>query len=140
MPQHPVELILVRQLAGGLAVPVLLVDENGDTLYFNEPAERIFGRRFDDIDALTFKERTAVMAPRHEDGSSLPPDELPGMVAMRERRPVHAVFHLNGFDGRLRPVEATAIPLVSGGGQLLGAMVVLWIRPEGSSATVTSPS
>lgn len=130
MAQKPVELILARELASTMAVPVLLVDASGDTLFFNEPAEGIFARRFDDIDALGFEERTKVLAPRREDGEWLPPEELPGMTAMRERRPAHAAFYIHGFDGVRRPVEATAIPLESAGGRLLGALVVLWMRPE----------
>src|SRR4051794_35850271 len=51
-----VELILARQLASGLTVPVLLVDARGDTLFYNEPAEVIFGRSFDEITALPFEE------------------------------------------------------------------------------------
>ena len=50
MPQYEVELILARQLAGGLAVPVLLVDSRGDTVFFNEPAAVVFGRRFEEVD------------------------------------------------------------------------------------------
>jgi len=128
MPQYDVELILARQLAGGLAVPVLLVDERGDTVYFNEPAEVLFGRRFDEVDALPFGARTALLAPRYADGEPLPVDELPGMRAMRDRRPAHAVFHMHGLDGILRPIEATAIPLESARGHVLGAFVVLWAQ------------
>jgi PAS domain-containing protein len=133
MPQRPVELILARQLASSLAVPVLLVDAAGDTLFFNEPAELIFARRFDEIEGLTFEERTRVIAPRGADGEALPVGELPGMVAMRERRPAHAALYIHGFDGVLRPVEATAVPLESASGRVLGALVVLWLRPEASS-------
>jgi PAS domain-containing protein len=139
MAQRPIELILARQLASGLAVPVLLVDGRGDTLFFNEPAELIFGRRFDDIDALPFEARTAIMAPRHEDGEPLAATDLPGMVAMRERRPVHATFHMHGLDGRLRPVEATAIPLESVGGHVLGAFVVMWSGPTPRAAPPDEP-
>ena len=128
MAQHEVELILARQLAGGLAVPVLLVDDRGDTLYYNESAEVLFGRRFDEIDALPFETRTALLAPRTADGRPLPVDELPGMRAMRERRPAHVAFHMHGLDGVLRPVEATAIPLESARGHVLGAFVVLWAQ------------
>lgn len=46
----------------------------------------------------------------------MPVDQLPGMVAMRERRPVHASFHMNGLDGIPRPIQATAIPLTDAGG------------------------
>ncbi len=135
MPQFEVELILARQLAGGLAVPVLLVDDRGDTVFFNEPAEVLFGRRFDEVNALPFEERTALLAPRYVDGRTLPVGELPGMRAMRERRPAHAAFHMHGLDGVLRPVEATAIPLENARGHVLGALVVLWAQEPGPSAT-----
>ncbi len=123
---YAVELILARQLASGLAVPVLLVDASGDTLFYNEPAEAIFGRHFDEIDALPFEERAAMLAPRRENGEPLPVDQLPGMMAMRERRPAHAEFYIHGFDGILRGVEATAIPVESAGGHVLGALIVMW--------------
>jgi PAS domain-containing protein len=137
MAQRPVELILARQLASSLAVPVLLVDAIGNTLFFNEPAELIFGRRFDEIETLEFEERTRVLAPRRADGGPLPVDELPGMIAMRDRRPAHAAMFIHGFDGVLRPVEATAVPLESANGRVLGALVVLWSREEPS---MTSPA
>lgn len=121
-----VELILARQLASGLAVPVLLVDARGDTVFYNEPAEAIFGRRFDEIDALPFEERSAVLAPRRESGEPLPVDLLPGMLAMRERMPAHAEFYIHGLDGVLRAVEVTAVPVESAGGHVLGALIVLW--------------
>ncbi|MBI3748054.1 MAG: PAS domain-containing protein [Chloroflexi bacterium] len=128
MAPSEVELILARQLADGLAVPVLLVDGRGDTVFFNEPAEVLFGRRFDEVDALPFEARTALLAPRYADGSPLTIEQLPGMRAMRERRPAHVAFHMHGLDGVLRPVEATAIPLESARGHVLGAFVVLWAQ------------
>jgi PAS domain-containing protein len=137
MAQRPVELILARQLASSLAVPVLLVDASGDTLFFNEPAELIFARRFDEIEALGFEERTKVLAPRRADGGPFPVSELPGMVAMRDRRPAHAALYIHGFDGVLRQVEATAVPLESASGRVLGALVVLWSSEDPSS---TSPA
>jgi hypothetical protein len=44
---------------------------------------------------------------------------------------------IHGFDGVLRPVEATAVPLESANGRVLGALVVLWSREEPS---MTSPA
>lgn len=123
---YAVELILARQLASGLSVPVLLVDARGDTVFYNEPAEAIFGRHFDEIDALRFEERTAMLAPRRADGQPLPVEKLPGMLAMHERRPAHAEFFIHGLDGALRQVEATAIPVESAGGHVLGALVVMY--------------
>jgi PAS domain-containing protein len=122
---YAVELILARQFASGLTVPVLLVDAHGDTLFYNEPAESVFGRRFDEIDALPFEERSALLAPRRQSGEPLPVDELPGMLAMRDRRSAHADIYINGLDGVLRAVEVTAIPIESAGGHVLGAFIVL---------------
>jgi len=44
----PIELILMRQLAGSLAMPIFVVDPAGDLLFYNEPAEELLGRRFDE--------------------------------------------------------------------------------------------
>jgi PAS domain-containing protein len=126
MPQREVELILARQLASRLAVPVVLVDAGGDTLFFNEPAEAIVGRPFDEVDALSLEERTRRMAPRRRDGRLVPTNQLPSVVAMIRRRPAHSSFHLTGLDGVLHAVQATAIPIESARGQVLGALIVLW--------------
>ena len=133
---HEVELILARQHASVLAVPLLLVDARGDTLFFNEPAELIFGRRFDEVDALPLETRTALLAPRNPDGQVLAVEQLPAMRALRDRRPAHVAFHINGLDGTRWAIEATAIPLESAGGHVLGAFVVLW--PQASRGPETA--
>lgn len=122
---HAVEIILARQLASELAIPLLLVDARGDTLFYNEPAEAIFGRQFDEVDALPFEERTALLAPRRDDGQPLPVTLLPGMLAMRERRLAHARFSVRGLDGVLRPIEATGVPIESARGHVLGALIAM---------------
>jgi PAS domain-containing protein len=137
--QRPIELILARQLAASLAVPVILVDERGDTLFFNEPAELIVARRFDEIDELSFEQRAAILAPRDEAGRPLAVEQLPGKVAMRERRPAHGRYLIHGYDGVSRGVEATAIPIESAGGHMLGAMVVLWRQPVGEGSGEPPP-
>jgi PAS domain-containing protein len=123
---YAVEIILARQLASELAVPVLLVDARGDTLFYNEPAEAIFGRQFDQIDSLPFEERTTMLAPRRGDGRALPAELLPGMMAMRERRPAHARLRIHGLDGAPRAVEAIALPIESARGHVLGALIAMW--------------
>ena len=39
MPQQEIEVILMRQLASYLAMPILVVDTEGDLVFFNEAAE-----------------------------------------------------------------------------------------------------
>ena len=134
MPQRPVELILARQLASSLSVPVLLLDSKGETLYFNEAAEELVGRRFDEIDSLPSEERTALLAPSDRHGRSLPAELMPGMVAMREGRPVHAELSFRTPDRGIRPVEATAVPLQGVDDIVVGAWVVIWLT-EGPHVT-----
>ena len=133
MAQQPIELILARQLASRLVVPVLLVDSNGDTLFFNEPAEAILGTPFNDVDSMTFAERAAFLSPRDLGGGRVAAGDLPGMVAMRERRPSHGILDVAGLDGVRRPVEATGIPLEGAGGHMLGALVIMWTAPPGTA-------
>ena len=48
MSQKPIELILMRQLASTLAMPIFLVDADGTLAFYNEPAERVLGMRFEE--------------------------------------------------------------------------------------------
>lgn len=128
MPQRDVGLILMRQLAAGLAVPMLIADETGDLLFFNEPAERLLGQRFDEVGDMPLDVRRQLFAFRDEQGHPLPDDQPPLVVALREQRPVHRRVWARGFDGRDREVEVTAFPLLGGGGHLIGGVAMFWAR------------
>jgi PAS domain-containing protein len=126
--QRDVGLILMRQLASGLAVPTLLADETGDLLFFNEAAEVLLGQRFDEVGELPRGERTRMFHFRDEQGNHLPEDQVPLAVAMRELRPVHRRVIGRGFDGVDHNVEITAFPLLGAGGHLIGAVAMFWER------------
>ena len=130
MPQRDVGLILMRQLASGLAVPMLLADENGDLLFFNEAAETLLGQRFDDVGELQLEERQAIFAFRDDQGAPLGVEQTPLVVALRERRPVHRRVWMRGFDGADNEVEVTGFPLLGGGGHLIGGVVMFWARKK----------
>jgi PAS domain-containing protein len=123
--QQPIELILVRHLATRLEVPVFVVDAAGDLVYFNEPAERVLGRRFDEIRAMPFDEWTTAFLPSAE-GRRLGLDELPLVVALRKGVPAHSAFEITGGDGVTRSIAVTAYPLVAPGHQRLGAVAMFW--------------
>ena len=53
---QPIQIILMKQLAGYLSIPLFLVGPNGDLLFYNEPAEALLGRRFDETGAMSAKE------------------------------------------------------------------------------------
>src|SRR5438046_999267 len=86
--QQPIELILLRPLASRLAVPVFVVDASGDMVYFNEPAEAVLGRRFDEVREMPFEEWTTAFFPSG-DGRLLEDSEIPLVIALRQREPVH---------------------------------------------------
>lgn len=130
MPQRDVGLILMRQLASGLAVPTLIADEDGEWLFFNEPAERLLGQRFDEVGAIGTEEGNRAFDVRDEHGNDLPAEQVPLTVAMRELRPVHRRVRIRGFDGHDRVIEVTAYPLVGAGGHLIGGVAMFWERKQ----------
>jgi PAS domain-containing protein len=126
MSQKAVEIILMRQLASYLAMPIIVVAADGALVYYNEPAETIVGRRFDETGELTFDEWTAIFEPRDDHGVPLPKDIRPIAVALSERRPSHHKFWITGLDGIPRRIEATAFPIEGLNGRHLGAVAILW--------------
>ena len=128
MPQHDVGLILMRQLASGLAVPTIIFGAEGETLFYNEPAEVLLGRRFDDVGELPLEGTARIFSLRDEHGEALGGDQVPVAVAMRERRPVHRMLWVRGLDGVDRLVEVTSFPLLGAGGHLIGGVAMFWQR------------
>ena len=63
---HPIQIILARQLAGYLSVPVFLVDQIGNLLFYNEPAEQILGQRFDETGAMPAEVWSTAFTPEDE--------------------------------------------------------------------------
>jgi PAS domain-containing protein len=121
----PIELILMRQLADHLRMPVFLVDGRGALLFYNEPAEALLGRPFNEAGAMTLKTWSTVFRATDEDGTLLPQDALPLSVALRERRPAHRIIRITGLDGAQRTIEVTALPLEGLNGRGLGAVAAL---------------
>ena len=128
MAQQPIELILFRQLATSLAVPVFLVDERGDLVFLNEAAGGLLGIRFDDVDQLPFERWATMFRPRTPEGELMPAETLPLSLAVLERRPAHGTIAVTGVDGVDRTIEVTAFPLEGGGGRLIGAVAMFWER------------
>ena len=69
-----IQIILARQLASSVSAPILLVDAEGTLVYYNESAEAIFNRRFDETGEMTADEWTTLIAARDEDRSPIPPE------------------------------------------------------------------
>ena len=50
----------MQQLASYLAMPIFLVDPEGNLLYDNEPAERLLGRRYNETGEMPAAEWSTV--------------------------------------------------------------------------------
>jgi len=123
---YPIQIILTRQLAGYLSVPLFLVDPNGCLLFYNEPAELILGRRFDETGAMTAEEWSKVFTPLSEEGTPLSAEELPLRKTLAKQRPAYRRMLIKGLDGVFRHLEVAAIPITGLQGEFLGAAALFW--------------
>jgi len=129
MAQQSVEMILVRQLASYLFVPVLVVDTTGTVVFYNEPAERILGVRFEETGRIGPEEVERLI--ELSDDPAAGPDEAgrPMATALQQRRPAHAPRWLLRRGDRVRlQVELTAFPVIDQEDRLLGAVAMFWER------------
>jgi PAS domain-containing protein len=129
MAQQSVEMVLVRQLASYLFVPVLVVDTTGTVVFYNEPAERILGVRFEETGRIDPDEADRLIE-LNDDPAAGPDDSgRPLLTALQQRRPAHARRWLLRRSDRVRlQVELTAFPIIDQDDRLLGAVAMFWER------------
>ena len=132
MAGRAIEIILMRQLASYLAVPILIVDRKLDLLFFNEPAESIMGRRFDETGEIRRGEWSRLLRPADASGAPIPRQEQPLALAIDRNQPSHRRLWLTGLDGVTRKIEGLAFPLETQAAGLVGAVGIFWKVGEGS--------
>jgi PAS domain-containing protein len=121
-----IQIILARQLASCVSAPILLVDAEGTLVYYNEAAEDIFNRRFDETGEMTADEWTTLIAARDDERNPIRPDDRPMMRAIVTRQPVSQTISLRRSEGEWRQVHVTAFPLIGERDTLFGAMTIFW--------------
>jgi PAS domain-containing protein len=126
--EQPLELILARNLISLVSLAAILVDVEGDIVFYNDPAAEVIGSPFEEIGTLTREEWSERFGPFDEAGRPVPSDDLPVATALREGRPAYGRFYVRTDRGMLE-VEAGALPLVGPGGYQ-GAIVVFWASGE----------
>ena len=127
---HPIQIILARQLAGYLSVPVFLVDPKGTLLFYNEPAETVLGRRFEETGAMSADEWSSAFTPLDDGGQPIPPENLPLRITLAKQRPAFLRFSIRGLNGVLRRIEVASIPIAGLQGEFLGAAALFWELSE----------
>jgi PAS domain-containing protein len=128
MSQQEVEVILSRHLAEYLAMPIFIVNPDGDLVFYNEPAEAILGTHYNETGVMPASEWATMFQPVDQAGKPIPPEELPLVIAITRRHPAHKIFWIRGMDGNMREIEVTALPLIGQADRFLGGIAIFWER------------
>ena len=125
-PAKPLQLILARQLASCLSMPILLVDTHGTLIFYNDPAEVILGQRFDETGEVPVDEWSGLLAVADEARDPIAQEDRPMMMALSERKPFSRTVWMRCKDREWRHMNITAFPLIGDGRQFLGAEMIFW--------------
>jgi PAS domain-containing protein len=123
---RPIELLLMRQLASYLTTAVFLIGPDGTPIFYNEPAERLLGRRFEESDPMSAQEWSEALEPTDPSGRLIPLEDRPMVFAWRRQQPAYRYFTIHAFDRAVHEIEGLAFPLVGHEGRQLGAVGVFW--------------
>ena len=121
-----IQVILARQLAGCLAMPILIVDTAGTLIFYNEPAEAILNQRFEETGEMPATAWVKLFAVADEERNIIPPGEQPMLLALIQRQPISRTVWIRTGDDTGRHVSITAFPLIGQAGKFLGAMMIFW--------------
>ena len=122
MMHRDIELILMRQLASSLASAIFLVDPQGTLVFYNEHAEPILGRRYEETGPMPVELWSTMFHPLYQRGKPLAPESLPLVKVLKTNKPASKVFWIRALDGVKRKIEVTAFPLIGQTHKLVGAV------------------
>ena len=126
MAAYEIEIILNRQLADCLSIPVFITDRKGNLIYYNEPAEKLLGRRYDDTGEMPPKVWATIFKPMDESGRPIPPDELPLVKTLKNLNPYHKTFWIESLTGKAEKISLTSYPILGRASKFLGAVALFW--------------
>ena len=130
MPNQEIEIILSRQWADNLSIPVFLVDTKGNLLFFNEPAEAILGLRFEETGSLPVEEWSTIFKPQNINGEPLPMESLPLVKTLRNKVPDHGAFWIKSMEGKMFEIAVTSFPIIGRPDRFVGAIALFWKSTE----------
>ena len=123
---YAIEIILNRQIADCLAIPVFITDTTGNLLFYNEPAEAILGKRFEETGEMPVEMWSTIFKPINEKGEVIPPEELPLVKTLADASPYHKQFWIEGLDGKKQNLSVTTYPIIGRAGKFAGAVAIFW--------------
>ncbi len=127
---HSIEIILNRQLAECLAIPVFITDTQGNLLFYNEPAEDILGKRYEDTGEMPVAEWGTIFKNKDEAGKPIPPSELPLVKTLANQLPYFKTFWIESLQGKAEKISVTSYPIIGRSGAFVGAVAIFWRTTE----------
>ncbi len=126
MASYEIEIILNRQLADCLSIPVFITDIDGNLIFYNEPADKLLGTTFEDTGEMQVEIWSTIFKPLDEKGKPLPPEGLPLVNTLSDQLPHHKSFWIESLQGKPENISVTSYPIIGRTGKFLGAVAIFW--------------
>lgn len=129
MTAYDIEIILSRQLAETLSTAMFIIDTEGTLLYYNEAAEEILGKKFEETGVMPVNEWGTIFKPMDDKGNALNPEDLPLVKTLNSRIPAHGSIWIKSLKGYNHRISINSFPLIGRGQRFLGAVAIFWKNP-----------
>lgn len=126
MSSKEIEVILSRQWADCLSVPVFIVDTGGNLIFYNEPAEELLGMRYDTTGTMPVTDWSTMFRPEDDKGVALPPEHLPLVKTLSTQMPAQGEFWINNLRGSVYKISVTSFPIMGRPKRFIGAIAIFW--------------
>ena len=126
MSAYEIEIILSRQLADCLSIPVFITDTKGNLIFYNEPAEQLLGQRFEETGEMPVDKWSTVFTPMDEHSNPIPPEELPLVKTLVNVQPYHKGFWIVSLQGVKQKISVTSYPIIGRENKFVGAVAIFW--------------
>ena len=124
MPNQDIEFILARQLSEFLSSPIAIVDHDGRMIYYNESAEFIIGKKFNESGEIESREWDERMYDENKI-NSIKMLDLPFLKVLSGRIIIEGEYWMRNFEEIEQKVRFICIPLVGMAQRELGALVFI---------------
>ena len=126
MAVKELEIILTRQLADSLSVPIFITDTDGTLLFFNEPAEQILGQKYRETGTMTVDVWSRLFEPQYPNGKRIPRIDLPLVKTLTYCQPAQSELWIKNLEGKRYFLSVTSFPLIGRSNRFVGAVAIFW--------------
>ncbi len=123
MASQDIEFILARQLGEYLSTPLALIDHDGKMIYYNESAEHILGKKFNESGEIESREWDDRFYANEEKNQNIKILDLPFIQVLSVRHIMQGEYWMRNFEEINQKVLIVSVPLVGLAQRELGALI-----------------